>query len=164
MAESQPDQTMINERILSQLDAIGKRLTAIEQSSASAARPKAKKVIVRGTASSGLNGSFTEGDSAKKLPELHTLRHDRSIQDQVEARIRQLSNTDVKGTDPKHKSQRGGSMDIFVKERVKWPHEFVLAGSTTDRITYNQLNITQWMSGFCRILRDENCQKIGITC
>ena len=160
MAESQPDQTMINERILSQLDAIGKRLTAIKKISASAAQPKAKKVIVRGTASSSLNESFTEGDSAKKLPESHTLRHDRSVQDQVEDRIRQLSNTDVKGTDPKHKSQRGGSMDIFVNERVKWPHEFVLAGSTKDRITYNQLNIAQWISGFCRILRDENSQKI----
>ena len=158
---SQPDQTVINERILAQLDTIGKRLTAIEESSASAARPKAKKVTVsRGTASLSLSGSFTEGDSVKKLPELHTLRHNRSVQDQVEARIRQLSNTDVKGTDPKYKSQRGGTMDVFVKERVKWPHEFVLAGSTKDRITYNQLNITQWMSGFCRILRDENCQKI----
>ena len=50
-------------------------------------------------------------------------------------------------------------MDIFVKERVKWPHEFVLAHSTKDRITYNQL-ITQWVSGFCRILRDEKCQEI----
>ena len=50
----------------------------------------------------------------------------------------------------------GGSMDISVKERVKWPHEFALAGSTKNRITYNQLNITQWMSGFCRILRDES--------
>ena len=157
---SQPDQTVINERILAQLDAIGKRLTAIEESSASAARPKAKKVTVsRGTASSSLSGSFIEGDTVKKLPELHTLRHDRSVQDQVEARIRQLSNSEVKGTDPKYKSQRGGTMDVFVKERVKWPHEFVLAGSTKDRITYNQLNITQWMSGFCRILRDENCQK-----
>ena len=91
---------------------------------------------------------------------MHTLRHDKSVQDQVEARIRQLSNNDVKGADPKYKSQRGGAMDIFIKERVKWPHEFVLAGNTKDRITYNQLNITQWMSGFCRILRDENCQKI----
>ena len=115
----QPDQNVINERILTQLDAIGKRLTAIEESSASAARPKAKKVVVRGSASSSLNGSFTKGDSVKKLPDLHTLRHDRSIQDQVEARVKQLSNTDVKGTDPKYKSQRGGSMDIFVKERVK---------------------------------------------
>ena len=135
-------------------------MTAIEQSSASAARPKAKKVTVRGIASSSLN----EGDLVKKLPELHTLRHDRSIQDQVEARIRQLSNNNVKGTDLKYKSQQGGAMDIFVKERAKWPHEFVLAGSTKDRIIYNQLNITQWMSGFCRILRDENCQKLGTTC
>ena len=155
----QPDQKLINERILTQLDAIGKRLTAIEKGSASAARPKAKKVVGRGSASSSLNGSITEGDSNKKLPDLHTLRHDRSIQDQVEARIKQLSNTDVKDTDPKYKSQRGGAMDIFVKERVRWPHEFVLAGSTKDRITYNQLNITQWMSGFCRIMRDESCQK-----
>ena len=93
---------------------------------------------------------------SKQLPELHTLRHDRSIQDHVEARIRQLSDTDVKGMDPKYKSQWGGSMDIFVKERVKWPHEFVLEGSNKDRITHNQLNITQWMSGFCRILADDN--------
>ena len=93
---SQPDQTPINARILTQLDAIG---------SASAARPKAKKVVVpRGNASSSHNGSFNEGDSVKKLPELHTLRHDRSIQDQVEARIRQLLDTDVKGTDLKYKS------------------------------------------------------------
>ena len=65
---SQPDQTnQINERILTQLDAIGKHLTAIEESLASAARPKAKKVTVsRGTASSSLNESFTEGDSIKK--------------------------------------------------------------------------------------------------
>ena len=97
---------------------------------------------------------------SKKLPKLHTSRHDRSVQDQVEARIRQLSDNDSKGTDLKYKSQWGGSMDIFVNERVKRLHEFVLAGNTKDRITYNQLNITQWMSGFCRILRGENCQKI----
>ena len=63
---SQPDQTLINERIFTQLDAIGKHLTGIEESSTSAAQPKAKKVAVsRGTASSSLNGSFTEGDSVK---------------------------------------------------------------------------------------------------
>ena len=140
---SQPDQTLINERIHTQLDAIGKHLIVIERSLVSAARPKAKKVVVpRGTASSSLNRSYSEGDSVKKLPELHTLRHDRSIQDQVEARIRQLSDTDVKDTDSKYKSQQGGSIDIFVIERVKWPHEFLLVGSTKDRITYNQSNIT----------------------
>ena len=42
------------------------------------------------------------------------MRHDRSIQDQVEDRIKQLSDIDAKGTDPKYKSQRGGSVDIYV--------------------------------------------------
>ena len=64
-AGSQPDQTLINERIFSLLDAIGKNLTAMEQSSTSAARSKAKKDTVRGTASSSLNGSFSECDSVK---------------------------------------------------------------------------------------------------
>ena len=48
---SQKDHTLINERTLTQLDATGKCLTAIEKSSASAAIPEAKKVAVsRGSA------------------------------------------------------------------------------------------------------------------
>ena len=62
MAGSQPDQTLINERILSQLDAIGKDSTAIKESSAPAAQSKGRKATVRGTSSSSFNGSFTEGD------------------------------------------------------------------------------------------------------
>ena len=38
-------------------------------------------------------------------------------------------------------------------------HEFELAGNTKDMVTYNQLNITQWMAGFSRIMRKENCQQ-----
>ena len=53
------------------------------------------------------------------------------------------------------KSQRGGAVDVYVNQRVKWPHEFVLAGTSKDMLNYNQLNITQWMAGFCRIMRDE---------
>ena len=44
---------------------------------------------------------------------------------------------------------------MYVNQRVKWPHEFVLAGTSKDRLNYNQLNITQWMARFCRIMRDE---------
>ena len=92
MAASQLDQALINKRIFTQLDAISKCLTAIEKCLASAARPKAKNIIsTKGTADSSLNESFVEGDMVKKLPELHTLKHVRSVQDEVEARIRQLS-------------------------------------------------------------------------
>ena len=95
---SQPDQALINERILTQVDTIGKGLTSIEQNSASVHRPKAKKVVSdRGTASSSLTEAVIEGDSYKKLPDLQHLRHDRSIQDQVKARIRQLLDVDAKG-------------------------------------------------------------------
>ena len=49
------------------------------------------------------------------LSELHASRHDRSVQDQVEARIRQLSEVDARGMDPKYKLQWGSSVDIYVK-------------------------------------------------
>ena len=158
-SEVQPDQTLINQRILSQLDAIGKRLSVIENS-ASVASSKTKNsdsVCGSTTASSSLPSSSQEDTMHAKLPDLHSIRHNKMIQEQVEERIRQLSNSDKKGTDPRVKSQRGGSVDIFVKEKIKWPHEYVLAGTTKDRVTYNQLNITKFMAGFCRIMREESC-------
>ena len=155
--EKFPDQALINQQILSQLDAIGKRLTVIESKPASPAKPKAKKLTKKKrTASSSLKPSSVE--EASNVPSLHTLRNDRPIQDQIQDRLRELSGIDKRGTDKKIKSQRGGAVNIFVKERVKWPHEYVLAGNTKDRITYNQLNITQWMAGFCRIMKEESCQ------
>ena len=67
-----------------------------------------------------------------------------------------------KGIDSKIKSQRVGAVDVYLNQRVKWPHEFVLARTSTGRLNYNQLNITQWMAGFCRIMRDEeNLQTKG---
>ena len=93
-SEIQPDQTLTNEKILSQLDAIGKQLSVIE-SSASVAHPKVKNSACgRTTASSSLLSSSYEGNMHANLPELHTIRHDKLIQEQVEERIRQLSNSD----------------------------------------------------------------------
>ena len=47
----------------------------------------------------------------------------------------------------------------MLKQRVTWPHEFVLVGNTKDRVMYNQLNITHWMAGFCRIMRGKLSKK-----
>ena len=63
------------------------------------------------------------------------------------------------GTD-KIKSQRGGSVDVFVSKRVKWPHEYVLACQNKDQISYNQLSPIQWMAGFCRSIKEEPDSKI----
>ena len=86
------------------------------------------------------------------LPTLATLRQSRTIQDQVDTRIRELHGIE-KG---KFKSQRGGSETIWVKKEVAWPHNHVLGGSSKNRVTYDNLTISQWVSGFATIIRDEN--------
>ena len=53
--EDQPDQVLVNEKILSQFDAIGKHITAMEKSSAFAAWYYAKKLCVRGIVQVTLN-------------------------------------------------------------------------------------------------------------
>ena len=57
-----PDQALINQKILSQLDAVGKRLiTVIESKSASPAKPKAKKLTKKKhAANSSLKRSSVE--------------------------------------------------------------------------------------------------------
>ena len=74
------------------------------------------------------------------------MRHGRFIKEQVENCFKQ-SGLNKKGIDSKIKSQKGGWVDVYVNQRVKWPHEFVLAGISKDMLTYNQLSITQWMAG-----------------
>ena len=45
---------------------------------------------------------------------------------------------------------------MLVKNRIKWPHEYVLSGLNKERVTYDQLNVTQWVAGFGRNMRDES--------
>ena len=75
----------------------------------------------------------------------------------MEQRLRQLADTEKTGT--KIKSLRGGSVEVLVPNRVKWPHEFVLSGSSKERVSYDQLSISQWVAGFCRIMREEKNSK-----
>ena len=157
------DQALINAKISSQLDAIGKRLNVIESKSVQKSRSKVKKSVFKPVAaSSNLTVPQGEAHLPENLPNLQTMRHDRFIQEQVENCLKELSGLNKKGIDSKIKSQRGGAVDVYVNQRVKCPHEFVLAGTSKDRLNYNQLNITQWMAGFCRIMRDEeNLQTRG---
>ena len=93
--------------------------------------------------------------SVGHLPSLEQLKHEAKIQEEVQARLKHLVDNAKPGRD-KIKSQRGGSVEVFVANRVKWPHEYVLSGNTKDRITYNQLSPIQWMAGFCRTIREES--------
>ena len=47
------------------------------------------------------------------------------------------------------------SETIWVKNEVAWPHNFVLSGSAKTRVTYDNLSLSQWVSGFATIIKDE---------
>ena len=71
---------------------------------------------------------------------LPTLEDIVSVQQLVENRIKELQQISITGTDPKLKSQRGGQV------KVKWPHEYILAGNNKERVTYDQLTMGQWVA------------------
>ena len=64
------------------------------------------------------------------LPELNSIRHDNLVQKQVEEHIRQLSAISNKSNDSKIKSLRVGAVDMYVKQHVKWPHEYSNSNNT----------------------------------
>ena len=42
-----------------------------------------------------------------------------------------------------------------MKNKVSYPHEFILGGVSRQRVTYDQLCLTQWMQGFCKNILEE---------
>ena len=54
----------------------------------------------------------------------------------------------------------GRNVDVSVKNKVLWPHEAILGGVNRQRVTYDQLSLTQWVQGFCRnILEEKSSQR-----
>ena len=65
-----------------------------------------------------------------------------------------MSNTNQKG---------GGNVEVSVKRKVSWPHESILGGVSRQRITYDQLSLTQWVQGFCKnILEQKSSERKNI--
>ena len=90
-----------------------------------------------------------------KLPAFDLIKDDAIIQSKVEQRLQELADLAKTGMSQKLKSQRGGNVEVVVKTRVKWPHEYVLSGLNKERVSYDQLSITQWVTGFGRTMRNE---------
>ena len=152
-------QLMINQQILDQLQTIGRRLDKLEQKPVKKSSDPKKiknKTKTKQTLTSKEHTTLlsSASDVAKNtnlmdqsIPNLASLRQDIQIQQQVQQRLATLAQQQVSGMDHKVKSQRGGP-DVFVKNRVRWPHEYVLSSSTKERVTYDQLTVVQWVSGF----------------
>ena len=84
------------------------------------------------------------------------------LQKKVDKHIRELDqNSHFPGNGEKFKSQRGGGVDVPVKRKVQWPHEAILGGVARQRVTYDQLSLTQWVQGFCKNILEKN-QVVGV--
>ena len=165
-------QNDINRQILQQLSSLGDRLAVIEGTNTprpykktndpkiikTSNKARHSKAPVKQSSPSHQQGEVGVGLASNQIPTPDKLRQEAYIQKEVQARLLHLADRAKAGTD-KIKSQRGGPVDVFVSKRVKWPHEYVLAGQTKDRISYNQLSPIQWMVGFCRSIREESDSK-----
>ena len=60
----------------------------------------------------------------------------------------------------KFRSQRANNDQITVKQQVPWPQNYVLAGTSKSRVTYDSLSTFQWMAGVCAIIREEKTTKV----
>ena len=147
-------QSAINVQILSQLDNLGKRLEKIEGKSAKRLRIEVK--LRNHTKLRTLLRKPQGLESIRHNLPIESMRQDAILQAKVDERLQELSELAKTGTFSKLKSQRGGKVEVLVKNRVKWPHEFVLSGANKERVTYDQLNVTQWVAGFGRTIREES--------
>ena len=87
-----------------------------------------------------------EVKNSLQMPDLNMLRQDALIQ------LKEIQEADKPG---KIKSSRGRSVEVLVKNKVKWPHEYILSGSSKERISYDHLSTVQWVAGFCHIMKEE---------
>ena len=119
---------------------------------------KCQKSVKIRTVSSESSDSSSEED---EIPSLSELRVSKKIQKQIDQKIAQLGKCQKEGNEQseKIKSQRGGPVDVVVRHKVPWPHEHILGGPTRQRVTYDNLSLTQFIQGFVKNVLDEPCQK-----
>ena len=157
--KSDPDmQTMINARILDQLDKIGQRLDKIENKTCKKSSDKSKieSSVQKTFKTKKADKGHTSEKSEHKTNFPTSTTDEALLQLKVDQKLQELSDLAKSGIpNAKFKSQRGGNVDVLIRNRVRWPHEYVLSGINKERASYNQLNVTQWGAGFGGTMRDE---------
>ena len=136
-----------NVLILKELKTLSSRMTEVET------RVQSLDVMKSPASTSTSRRSHDETEMELVLPSLEKLRASREIQEQVDARIKDLQTVQDKG---KLKSQRGGIETVFIKKKVPWPQNYILGGTSKSRVSYDSLSISQWASGFAMIIKDES--------
>ena len=155
-----------NSQILSALNAVSCRLSAIEQRIDRTEEQLQGHVKTGSDIAGSLNASSTplqdvgeESDAGDDvvIPSTKFLKTSKSIQDAVDIRLQELAKLNEQG---KFKSQRGNNDQVTVKQQIPWPQNYILAGTSKSRVTYDSLSTFQWMAGFSAIIREEKNVKI----
>ena len=142
-------QSDINLQILNELKSLNGRMSAMEERVGKVEQPGRQPAS--SAAETSTAASNTASDSV--IPSLDFLRASTTIQARVDDRIKELQAIHPQG---KFKSQRGGSDTYWCKKEVPWPQNHILSGTSKSRVTYDNLSMAQWVSGFCAIIKDEN--------
>ena len=128
----------------------------VKLSSTKVSNSKVKKVIYTSESS----------DDEQAISSLSELRSSTVLQKKVDAKVKSLDQANsATGNDQiqKLKSKRGGNVDVVVSHKVAWPHEHILGGASKQRLTYDQLNLTQFIQGFAKNIleeKDQNCHEL----
>ena len=165
--------TDIQSQILQELQKVNARLDAVEGrvaaghqqtamqgqkdtklSTSKCCVKKSKKVVVT------TDSSSDESD----IPDISALRSSRELQRKVNRRLSKLEKSSASQgkSGSKIKSKGGGGVEVLVEKKVAWAHESILGGTHRQRISYDQLTLTQFVQGFVRNIldeSDENCRE-----
>ena len=154
-----------NTKILNALSAVSSRFTSIEQRIEKTEEQLQNTISGSDSVKLARFGTSTQeeldedsdvGDDAVVLT-IKFLKSTKQIQSAVDHRLQELSLINDQGM---YTSQRGGQDQVMVKHQVPWPQNYVLAGTSKNRVTYDSLSTFQWMSGFCSIIREESDVKV----
>ena len=135
-----------NTQIINALNAVSSILTAIEQ------RIERIEAQLQSTVKPGLAGANKAGlgtstpdamdeesdaEDDAVIPTMRFLKDSKQIQHAVDQRLQQLTQINDQGM---FKSQRGGKEQVMVKNQVPWLQNYVLAGTSKSRVTYDSLS------------------------
>ena len=155
-------------KILEELQKVNRRLDSVEDDVATIKKTTHQKPgklsnFSKSKVKQSESSIVSESDSASDesiVPSLTVLKTSSDIQKQVDKRLHQLQEASASSSGKNDlKSKRGCNIDYVVKHKVAWPQDIILGGHNRQRLTYDQLNLTQWVQGFAQNILDKKSQK-----
>ena len=145
----------VAKKSISSKDSRGKhKLSTVCKSVKSDSKSKSKKQVL----------CSDESSDDSDFPSLIDIKSSKAVQKKIDQSIDNLDSTHIpQGNDhaQKLKSKRGGPVEVVVNKRVAWPHEHILGGHSHQRVTYDQLSLTQFIQGFVKNIigeKDRDCK------